>query len=268
MNVVAPRILLALLLLGLSAPAFAEPVHSEHDKPHILFLAGEDPSNYEAHETIPAFAQWLENNHDFRATTLLGEGPLIGHRFPGLEVIADADLLVIFFRRRALNAAQMGLIKDYLKSGKPLVGIRTANHAFCVHEHPERGMPDGFEAWWEFVPRILGCENRGYGPQEPGTAVAPAPGMEAHPILEDVAPLEWHSKGNVYHVAPLLDEDAQVLLLGSVEETVEPIAWTRRTDDSSPVFYTSLGYPDDFTMPQFRQLLVNGIRWALDEIKD
>jgi type 1 glutamine amidotransferase len=48
-----------------------------------------------------------------------------------------------------------------------------------------------------------------------------------------------------------------------VEEKVEPIAWTRIADRSK-IFYTSLGYPDDFKLPQFRRLLINAIYWALD----
>lgn len=257
-------VLLAVLLAALSASVLSVSARADEKAPHVVFLTGEDPSNYEAHQTMPAFAARLQEEHGFRTTVLVGEGPLIAHHFPGLEVIDEANLLVIFFRRRAFRTEQLDRIKAYLKAGRPLVAIRTANHAFSVHEHPERGLPEGFEAWWAFVPDILGCENRGYGPTEPGTAVAPAPGMENHPILEGVAPLEWHSEGNVYLVAPLLDEDAQVLLLGSVEDAVEPIAWTRRTQDGGPVFYTSLGYPGDFDKPQFRRLLLNGIRWALE----
>lgn len=253
------------LVLALAAAIFTAPAQASDKKPHIVFLTGEDPSNYEAHKTVPAFAEWLQQEHGFQTTVLTGEGELNARRFPGLEAVSEADLLVIFFRRSALTTAQLDIIKAYLKEGKPFVGIRTANHAFSVHKDPDHGLPEGFEAWWEFVPDILGCENRGYGPDEPGTEVAPAPGSENHPIVDGVEPIEWHSKGNVYLVAPLLDPKAQVLLLGKVEDAVEPIAWTRRTADGSPVFYTSLGYPTDFDVPQFRRLLLNGIRWALDE---
>jgi hypothetical protein len=49
------------------------------------------------------------------------------------------------------------MIKNYLKQGKPLVGIGTANHAFSLCEP----VASGHEAWAEFVPEILGCENTG-----------------------------------------------------------------------------------------------------------
>lgn len=265
MIAISRKFMAGCVALAVAAALFAGIAGADETKPHIVFLTGEDPSNYEAAKTLPVFAERLEREEGFRTTVLMAEGPLVASRFPNLEVISEADALVIFFRRRTLKTEQLDLIKAYLKQGKPLVGIRTANHAFSVHPHPERGLPKGFEAWWEFVPEILGCENRGYGPPEPGTAVAPAPGKEKHPILKGVEPLEWHSEGNVYLVAPLVDEKAEVLLLGKVEDAVEPVAWTRRTQDGSPVFYTSLGYPSDFDAPQFRRLLINGIRWTLDE---
>lgn len=255
------------LLLAIAVMMTALPAQADEEALHIVILTGEDPANYAAHQTMPRFAQWLERREGFKTTVLIGEGELEAHHLPNLEVIKEADLVVIFFRRRAFKTEQMDLIKNYLKEGNPLVGIRTANHAFCVHEHPERGLPEGYESWWEFVPEILGCENRGYGPVEPGTAVAPAPGKESHPILKGAEPLEWHSQGNAYLVAPLLDEEAEILLYGTVEDKVEPVAWTRWTEDGSPVFYTSLGHPADFAEPQFRELLVNGIRWALNEAK-
>lgn len=267
LNIACKCVYLMLLMILISI-IFIGPAWSDEDKPHIVFLTGEDPSNYEAHETVPVYATWLQETEGFQVTVLTGEGPLNAHHFPNMDVVAEADLLVIFFRRRAFSGDQMNLIKSHLKAGKPLVGIRTANHAFSVHDLHENENLNGFEAWWEFVPEILGCENRGYAPQEPGTLVMPAPDETDHPILNGVTPLEWHSEGNLYLVAPLLDEEAWILLLGKSEHRIEPIAWTRRTADGSPVFYTSLGYPSDFDEPQFRRLLANGIRWCLSTTRD
>jgi len=44
----------------------------------------------------------------------------------------------------------------------------------------------------------------------------------------------------------------------------EPVTWTNINAAGGRVFYTSLGHPDEFNMPFFRTLLVNGIHWALD----
>lgn len=229
------------------------------EKPHIVFLISKDPNNYEAHKTIPKFAEDLKREHDLNVSVILGKGERSAFEFPNLEIINEADLVVVFFRRIALRVEQLDLIKNYLKAGNPLVGIRTANHAFSVRD---KNIPEGYEDWWEFVPEILGCKNRGYGPVEPGTDVAVLPKAKAHFILEGFEPAEWHSAGNVYRVAPLLDPKANILLTGNVAGTTEPIAWTRTVGESR-IFYTSLGYPKDFEVPQFRNLLSNGIFWAL-----
>lgn len=229
------------------------------DRPHILFLTSEDPDNYEAHITLPRFAERLEEGHGFETTVLQGEGELHAFEFPGLEeALTGADLLVIFFRRIALPEAQLTAIQDYLNRGKPLVGIRTANHALSVRE-PER-IPPGYSDWWGFVSDVLGSENRGYGPTELGTRVTLAEEAADHPILEG-QPAQWHSTGNLYY-NELLDGEATVLLWGQAGDDTEPIAWTRRAGGSR-IFYTSLGHPADFGVSHYRTLLVNGIEWTL-----
>lgn len=231
-------------------------------KPHIVFLITEDVDNYEAHKTVPRFAEMLKKKHGYKVSVLLGKGDHGSYRYPGMEILSKADLLVIFARRIALPHDQMNAIKNYLGKGKPLVGIRTANHAFDV-QGKVGDVADGFEDWPGFVPEILGCENRGYGPTEPGTEVSVIATLADHPILKGL-PQQWHSNGNIYHVAPLLDKEATVLLEGKVNENTEPIAWTHFANKSR-VFYTSLGYPTDFDTPQFTQLLINGITWALNK---
>ncbi|MEX1240173.1 MAG: ThuA domain-containing protein [Cyclobacteriaceae bacterium] len=231
----------------------------QKEKPHVVFLISEDPDNYEAPRTIPVFAETLKREEGFKVTVLLGEGERSAFRFPGLELVSEADLIVVFCRRVALTPEQLGLLKNYLKGGKPLIGIRTANHAFTALGE----IAAGHEAWPEFVADILGCQNRGYGPQEVGTEVSMVPSQKKHSILKGFEPAPWHAEGSTYLVSPLLDQKATVLVMGSVEDKVEPIAWTRYTADQGRVFYTSLGYPSDFNRPQFKKLLVNGIYWSL-----
>ena len=252
--------LLLVMIAVFQAGCASHQANKSTEKQHIVFLISEDPNNYEAHKTIPEFAELLRRDHGYKVSVLLGEGERTSFRFPGLEVLPDADLLVVFARRLALPHEQMNLIKSYLKAGKPLVGIRTANHAFTLagKEVPKTG----YESWDGFVAEILGCQNRGYGPTALGTDVAVVPGQANHPILKGVEPKQWHSIGNVYYVAPLLDQKATVLLTGKAGDKTEPIAWTRMADKSR-VFYTSLGYPADFQVKQFQTLLVNGIKWAM-----
>ena len=52
--------------------------------------------------------------------------------------------------------------------------------------------------------------------------------------------------------------------LAGRDEISEPVAWTNNAN-SSRIYYTSLGSVDDFGLPAFQRLLLNGILWALDE---
>ncbi|MEO8962936.1 MAG: ThuA domain-containing protein [Ginsengibacter sp.] len=229
---------------------------------HIVFLISKDPLNYEADKTVPPFAEMLRKEYGFHVTVLMGEGQHGSYQYKGLDIIKDVDLLVVFCRRLALPFDQMDMIKNYLRAGKPLVGIRTANHGFSVRDK----VSDGFEGWWGFVPDILGCENRGYEAEELGTNVKIASTGVGHSILRGIDANNWHSNGQVYKVKPLVDSSMIVLLIGNPtgSKGSEPIAWTRQTAHKSRVFYTSLGYPEDFKVASFRKLIVNAIHWALD----
>ena len=78
---------------------------------HIVFLISEDSLNYNAHITIPVFAKHLEDQYGYKATVLLGSGERSSFSFQGLDVLAKADLLVIFCRRVALPPVQLNMIK-------------------------------------------------------------------------------------------------------------------------------------------------------------
>jgi len=232
-------------------------------KPQILFLISKDVDNYEADKTVPVYAEKLQSEYGFSVTILQAEGERTAASFPGLkEALDKADLLVVFARRLALPEEQMNSIKAYFKRGKPLVGIRTANHAFSVQPADKKA---GFVDWWDFVPDILGCLNKGYGPVDPGTDVRMIETQKSHPILKDI-PVQWHSKGNLYLVDFTIDPHAVPLLTGSVEDRSQPIAWTRMAGKSR-VFYTSLGYPADFSDGAFITLLTNAVFWALNTDK-
>lgn len=252
--------LACLAALGIAAAVAAAEPPEVAQRPRVVVLVNEDPDNYEAHRTMPQLAEQLRRDHRWQITLPAGEGENAAYRFTQPLELDRADLLVVFCRRLALPPEQMAAIKAYVRAGKPVVGIRTANHGFSMRGE----VAAGFEDWPEFVAEVLGCENRGYGPTAPGTQVSLAPGAAEHPILRELATQPWHSRGNVYHTAPLLDPAATVLLHGEVAGQVEPIAWTRSASSKSRVFYTSLGHPSDFEQPWFRDLLTAAMRWALE----
>jgi type 1 glutamine amidotransferase len=254
------KILIAIIAFVAALAASSVFAEQPVKKAHIVFLITKDTNNYEAHFTIPVFAEKLRKEHGYDVTVLLGEGEHGSYRYPSVDALSKADLLIVFARRIALPHDQMKAIKDYINKGKPVVGIRTANHAFKVMGPIE----DGHEDWFEFVEDVLGCENKGYGPHEEGYEPSVLPRAANHPIVKDVKPTQWHSNGSLYLVA-LLDSEANVLMQGKHKNNIQPVAWTRTSSMKNKVFYTSLGHPTDFALPQFNTLLVNGIKWVLEK---
>jgi len=167
--------------------------------------------------------------------------------------------VVVFVRRQAFPAEQMGYFHDYLDRGGALVALRTASHAFDTRGN----VPDGHVDWPKFDAEVLGGNYHGHYSEGPKAAVTPASSEREHPILAGVQ-LPFTSNGSLYMTGPVKDT-ADVLLVGTIPgKEPEPVAWTN-TYKKSRVFYTSLGHPDDFKNTQFRRLLINAAFWAMNK---
>ena len=139
------------------------------DRPRAVFLIGED--EYKTETTLPAFAVKELEPLGVRCTMAIAD-PKSPHDFPGALALDDADLLVLSVRRRAPKADEMALIRRYIESGKPLVGIRTACHAFDT-----RGKaPPGHVEWKSFDPDVLGGHYTGHHPNDMLPVIELAPG--------------------------------------------------------------------------------------------
>jgi type 1 glutamine amidotransferase/nicotinamidase-related amidase len=223
-------------------------------RPHVVLLSYED--EYRSAETLPCFAQELSDHFGCYCSFLLGDKET-GVR--GLEELATADVLVLYMRRHALPKEQMAMIRGYLDRKKPLVGLRTACHAFDI----KAAAPPGMATWAAFDPEVLGGHYHGHTSADRRTEVTIAKGVAGNPILAGIEPGQWMSTGTLYNVSPV-NPSVHVLLLGKYKDQVEPIAWTRDYHGSR-VFFSSLGHVDDFQTPRFHTLLVNAIFWAMDK---
>jgi type 1 glutamine amidotransferase len=295
-----PRFLAAatLALLALPAPA-ADPWLTVEggDGPgkgkHVVLISGDE--EYRSEETLPQLAKILAKHHGFTCTVLFAIDPKDGtinpnvtDNIPGLEKLKDADLMVIFLRWRTLPDDQMKHIIDYVESGRPVVGLRTATHAF----KPGRKGP---YAKYTSDSRVPGYEG-GFGRQvlgetwiahhgahgREGTRGVVAPGQEDHPILRGIEPGSIFGPTDVYTVRLPLPGDSTPLVLGQVTETLEPdskpvagrkndpmmpVAWTKTYKGESGkvgrVFTTTMGASQDFAHEGTRRMIVNGCYWAL-----
>ncbi len=229
-------------------------------RPRVVFISAE--SEYKAAESCPDFAHELEMKYGLNCEILQGSITKSGedrNYISGMEALSKADLVLVFVRRRAFQAEQMQYFRDYLDRGKPLIGLRTASHAFDT-----RGKaPNGHVEWRNFDHEVLGGNYHGHYGRGPVTTVTAAAGAKGHPILAGVR-MPFASIGSLYEVRPL-SRSAKRLLSGTIpNKEPEPVAWTN-TYKKSRVFYTSLGHPDDFENPQFRRLLINAVFWAMNK---
>jgi hypothetical protein len=103
---------------------------------HIVFLAGDH--EYRSEETLPALARILAKHHGFKCTVLFnidketGEVVPGNSNMPGTEALDTADLAVVFLRFQDFPIEQMRHLDVYLNRGGPVVGLRTATHAFKI----------------------------------------------------------------------------------------------------------------------------------------
>jgi len=225
-------------------------------RPRLVIVMAEQ--EYHTDQTLPAFAK--RNLADRFQIRLLFANPEDRNDIPGLESLADADLVLLSVRRRVLPTAQMDRVRAYIASGKPLVGIRTACHAFCLRKEEP---PAGHDQWPDFDRKILGCFYHDHFGTELAATVQVVDRAIHDPILAGVRRKKFPVRGSLYRCAPL-NSSARLLLVGRVpgQTDAEPVAWTNVSPAGGRVFYTSLGHPGDFQIVEFAQLLRNGIYWA------
>ncbi|HJP30285.1 MAG TPA: ThuA domain-containing protein [Candidatus Latescibacteria bacterium] len=163
-----------------------------------------------------------------------------------LAPLDDADVVLVFTRRLLTSGTELARFQRYCTDGRPVVGLRTASHAF--------------QHWLEFDGQVLGGSYEGHYGSGETTKVEFAPGTEGHPILEGVEPFDAY--GSLYRNTPLAD-DTCPLLLGTEGEHHEPVAWT--CERAGRAFYTSLGHQKDFWELDFLRLVQNGILWSVGQ---
>ncbi len=244
-------------------------------EPNIVFVTGDD--EYRSEVTMPMIAEILEKRHDFDCTVLYAVIPETGVRWPryqknikGLEALKDADLAVFFMRFRALPDDQLEMILDYVNSGRPIVGLRTSTHAFRYQEGPNQKWNDKFGI------DVFGQKWITHHGHNSATDVYVIPEKSDHPILKGIDK-SFHCESWLYHVAPLVG-DCEPLLIGKAINSnkynqfdkwpqTQPVAWTKTytgpSGKTAPVFFTTLGHPEDFENESMRRLIINGIYWAL-----
>jgi len=170
-----------------------------------------------------------------------------GTSLPNAVAVPAADLLIVFTRRMKLPEEQMQLVRAHWEAGKPVIGIRTASHAWG-----EKGSADNLT----FDHQVLGNHYQGhYGDEK--VAVTNVPAQSAHPVLKGV---EAFASRKLYKAGQLA-ATATPLQFGDNGKGRHMVTLVNEYKGGR-MFYTSLGVPEDFEDENFRRMLVNAIYWT------
>jgi len=243
------------------------------EKPHVVIVVG--TLHYSPELTMPEFATELER-FGFRTTVVMGEGDpekKTEDVLPGIDALADADLAIFFTRFMKLPDSEFEPILNYLKSGKPVISLRTSSHSFKYpKDHPR------FEWNTTFASRAFGTTYIVHQSSE--TQVQVLAEALSHPIMQNVTQRKWVSPGTVY--LEYREEGYLPLLIGSgtgkarhlkrafgefhsQEFETATVAWAWENEWGGKVFGTSLGHPGDFAEESFVRMLINAASWAVGQ---
>ena len=258
---------------------------------HVVLVSGDE--EYRSEEALPQLGKILARRHGFTCTVLFAVDPDTGlidpntnSNIPGLAALDRADLMIIATRFRDLPETQMKHIADYVDAGKPIIGMRTATHAFKIapgktyarYSFNSRQWPGGFGR------RILGetwiAHHGRHGSQSTRGVLAD----RAHPIVRGCDDI-W-GPTDVYRVRLPLPGDSVPLVMGQVlsgmkpadtpvagkqNDPMMPVAWVRTYAGAGGkrgrVFTTTMGASTDLASEGVRRLLVNAAYWAVGREK-
>lgn len=261
----ARYVLLFVFLLGIIGPIDRSSWGEDLSKrTHLVMLIAE--REYQTEESLRQFAK--RHLAGFKISVVVAD-PDDKNVLMGIEAIKTADVLLVSVRRRTLPDEQLQLIRDYVSAGKPVIGIRTANHAFCLRG---KEPPADRAQWLQWDKDVFGGNyTNHYGNKLKTTVHVSEDSNQTQrdhthrdaELLKGIdATKTYPSGGSLYKVAPLA-QGAQVYLTGKVKDNpFEPVAWTYTRADGGKSFYTSLGHVDDFRADVLPQLLMNAIEWA------
>lgn len=290
-------LLLSCLLMSQVAHSADRVIYEGSEGPgvgkHILFIASDH--EYRGEETCPAIARILAKRYGFKCTVLFGqteEGVIKpgSSKIPGIETIADADMLFLFLRFINPEDEWLKQFEGYLKRGGPVLGLRTTTHAFngikgdyafFNFNHSDPNFVGGFgrqilgETW---NPK-LGAGHYGRNHQF-ATAMHSVPENSEHPVLRGVG--EMHAMAGAYSARPM--PGSTILATNQVLQSMEagappvadkepqPAAWVREYQyEGGPkgrVFCSTQGASEDILSDGVRRLIINATLWCMGMEKE
>jgi type 1 glutamine amidotransferase len=242
----------------------------------IVLVSGDE--EYRSEESMPMLGKILSQHHGFHCTVVFSwdkEGKFIDSNnqqgLYGLKALNEADLMIIATRFRQPNAEEAPHVTAFLNAGKPVMGLRTATHAFNG-----KGSFGDTLSFGKFGREILGEEwvSHHGGHKSEGALGVVEKAQAEHAILRGVK--DVFGPSDIYGVVHLTDADT-ILMRGAVTETLDPkskpvagkknepkqpLAWlhpfTAPNGTTKGIsFCTTMGASVDLVNEGLRRLIVN-----------
>ena len=252
----------------------------------IVLVSGDE--EYRSEECLPQLGKILSQRYGFHCTIVFAIDPKDGtinpgvtNNIPGLEALQKADLMIIATRFRNLPDAQMKFIAEYIESKKPIIGLRTATHAFSLNKsssytkytwnNSSKEYPGGFGK------QILGetwVSHHGNHGKESTRGILAKDEIK-NPILTGIKDGDIWGPTDVYGIRLPLAKEFKPLVFGQVltgmkkddppvtgtkNDPMMPIAWIGTGERR--VFTTTMGSSIDLESAGLRRLLVNAALWC------
>ncbi len=257
---------------------------------HVVLISAEQ--EYRSEQSLPMLARILAKRHGFHCTVLFAvnedglvdptqkirwEDETVVHDIPGLQHLASADLLILQSRLITLPDEQIRHVIEYIDSGRPIIGIRTANHGFLENfPYTLEGKTVGFGE------DVLGGSFRSHHGNwhADSTRGSPVQSQREHPILRGVADV-WGPSDvyRTYDTGGSLPAGCTPLMMGqpltgrkpddppNEEKIPLPIAWTKTwtgsTGQPARVFHVTMGSARDYQSAGLRRMTINAAYWCL-----
>ena len=246
---------------------------------HIVIVTGDE--EYRSEESGPMLGKILSQKHGFDVTVLFPwtDGYIDPNNQGGIkgwDALGKADLMIIGTRFRRPSDEDAKHMTAFLNAGKPVIGFRTATHAFNGGQ--KFGDGDGAIGFGQWGRKILGEQwvNHHGGHKREGARGVIEEANKDHAVLNGVTNDNVFAPSDVYGVKHLTDAD-KILLRGAVTKTLDPkspnveggkndpmqaFAWLHtyvapdgKTEGKS--FCTTGGASVDFVSEGLRRIVVN-----------
>ncbi|GEP45235.1 hypothetical protein BGE01nite_45260 [Brevifollis gellanilyticus] len=261
---------------------------------HVVLISGDE--EYRSEEAMPMLAKILSERHGFKTTVLFSvdkDGHIDSNNQASITnsaALDSADAIIMLIRFRHWPDEDMKHFHDAVQRGVPIIGLRTATHAFNM----DKGSKYGAWAWNNqeggFGRIFLGetwVSHWGKHRAEATKGVI-EPAAKDNALLRGVTDI--FGTTDVYEAAP--PADSVILVRGQVvagmepgsapasykkknkagteqdvNEPMMPVVWSREVKNESgktnKVLCTTMGAASDLVNESLRRLVVNGVYWGL-----